>query len=131
VRKLGGKGPQNPYYDPMSFRDPLFEFDSKNPVYKSGTTGRGILRGPGYWRLNPGLFKNFKIREKVNAEFRAESENITNTPIWSNPNGGSGSMRLKSDGTLDTSVVNPTGNFMSITGASTGRTIRFGLRLSF
>ena len=131
VKKLGGRGPQDPYYDPFSFRDPLFYFNAANPVYTPGTTGRNILYGPGYWRLNPAVFKNFKIGERVNAEFRAESTNITNSPIWGTPNGGSGGMRLTPQGTLDTSVVNPTGNFMSITSASTGREFRFGVRVAF
>lgn len=131
VKKIGNKGPRQLYFDPMSFRDPLFEFDARNPVYRPGTTGWGILRGPGYWRLNPAVFKNFKITEKVNAEFRAEANNFTNTPIWNNPNAGAGSMRLKADGTLDTSLADPLNNFMSITGASTGRDFRFGLRVAF
>ncbi len=131
IRKLGGKGPQNPYYDPLSFRDPLFSFNAANPVYRPGDSGYGILRGPGYWRLNPAIFKEFVIKEKVRAEFRAESNNVTNSPIWGNPNGGSGAMLLTPAGTLRTDVANPTGNFMSITSASTGRDIRFGLRIAF
>jgi hypothetical protein len=131
VKKLGGKGPQDPFYDPMSFRDPLFDFNAASPHYIPGTMGRNPLYGPGYWRVNPALFKSFKIREKVNAEFRAESTNFTNSPIWNNPNSGSASLRLTPTGALNTSVTNPTGNFMSITGASTGREFRFGLRVAF
>jgi hypothetical protein len=131
VRKLGGLGPGNPYYDPMSFRDPAFLFVASNPVYRPGTTGYGILRGPGYWRLNPAVFKNFKITERVNAEFRAESSNLTNTPQWNNPSGSSASLRLRPDGSLDTSLADPLRNFMCITGANTGREIRFGLRVAF
>ena len=132
VVKLGGKGPNNPYYDPMSFRDPLFAFTaSGNTVYRFGSTGRNILRGPGYWQLNPAIFKNFKIKEKVNAEFRAESTNFTNTPIWGNPNASSASLRLNSDGSLNRSVADPLQNFMSITSATAGRTFRFGLRVAF
>jgi hypothetical protein len=132
VVKLGGKGPNNPYYDPMSFRDPLFAFTaSGNTAYRFGSTGRNILRGPGYWQLNPAIFKNFKIKEKVNAEFRAESTNFTNTPIWGNPNASSASLRLNSDGSLNRSVADPLQNFMSITSATAGRTFRFGLRLAF
>jgi outer membrane receptor protein involved in Fe transport len=131
VVKLGGKGPSVPYYDPMSFRDPLFSFNAANPVYRAGTTGYGILRGPGYWRINPAIFKNFKITEKVNAEFRAESTNFTNTPAWSNPNAGSASLRLNADGSLNRSLADPLQNFMCITGASTGRDIRFGMRVAF
>ena len=47
VVKLGGKGPNNPYYDPMSFRDPLFAFTaSGNTVYRFGSTGRNIPADP-------------------------------------------------------------------------------------
>ena len=43
VVKLGGKGPNNPYYDPMSFLDPLIAFTaSGNTVYRFGSTGRNI-----------------------------------------------------------------------------------------
>ncbi len=130
VNKIGNKGPGQLYYDPMSFRDPQFEFASTG-VYRPGTTGWGILRGPGFWQLNPAIYKGFKIGERVNAEFRAESTRVTNTPAWGNPNAGSASMRLKPDGSLDTSLSDPLRNFMSITGASTGREFRFGLRLAF
>ncbi|MBI4905495.1 MAG: TonB-dependent receptor [Acidobacteria bacterium] len=131
VKKLGGKGPGDPYYDPQPFYDPQFFFNASNPNYIPGTTGRNFLRGPGYWRLNPGIFKSVKIKERMNVEFRAESNNVTNSPIWSNPNTGTASYRRNPDGSLNTSIVNPTGNFMSITGASTGREFRFGMRLAF
>ena len=131
VKKLGGRGPQDPYYDPRSFRDPLWYFDAKNPNYIPGTMGRNALYGPGYWRLNPAVFKSFRLTERVTTEFRAEATNVTNSPIWGTPNGGSGNLRLTPEGTLDTSVVNPTRNFMSITSASTGREFRFGMRVSF
>jgi hypothetical protein len=133
VVKLGGKGPSEPYYDPMSFRDPLFLFNVTRE-YRFGTTGRNILRGPGYWQLSPGIFKNFKMGERVNAEFRAEATNITNTPIFSNPSGTSANLRLNPDGTLNRSVADPLQNFMCITATGTGhaaRQFRFGLRLAF
>jgi hypothetical protein len=131
VKKLGGKGPGEPYYEPSSWRDPLFYFNAANPVYTPGSSGWGTLRGPGYWRINPAIFKSVTVKEKYNVEFRAESNNFTNSPIWSNPNSGSASMRLRPDGTLDTSIANPLQNFMCITGASTGRDFRFGLRVAF
>jgi hypothetical protein len=130
VKKLGGKGPGEPYYDPMSFRDPLWEF-ATTKTYRFGTTGRNILSGPGYWQLNPGIFKNFKIGERINAEFRAESTNLTNTPIWSTPNASSASLKLNSSGQRDTTVADSLQNFMCITSATAGRTFRFGLRLAF
>ncbi len=131
VRKIDeGRGPGQVYFDPMSFRDPLWGWDG---VYRFGTIGRGTLRGPGYWRLHPAIYKTFNLTERVNLEFRAESFNVTNTPLWNNPNSGAGSMRLDSTGKLRTDIPYTTalGNFMTITGASTGRQFRFGMRLAF
>ncbi len=74
------------------------------------------------------------MTERVNAEFRMESFNFTNTPAWNNPNSGAGSLRLDpTTGALRTDIPYATalGNFMTITGASTGRTFRFGMRVSF
>ena len=126
VRKLGGKGPNQPYYDPMSFRDPLFTFSAANPVYRPGTMGRNVLYGPGFWRIDPAIYKEFSITERVKSEFRAEATNVTNTPRWGNPNSGSGSMQLNPDGSLR--ALN---NFMAITSATVDRQFRFGLRLQF
>jgi hypothetical protein len=110
----------------------LLAFNASNPNYRAGSTGWGILRGPGYWSINPAIYKNFKFRERVNAEFRAESTNFSNTPQFSNPSGSSANMRLNPDGTLNTSLSDPLQNFMCITGTNAaGRQFRFGLRLSF
>jgi len=80
------------------------------------------------------MYKNFKVKEKVDAEFRAEATNVTNTPIWGTPNASSSSLRRNADGSLNTSVADPYQNFMSITsmnGAWIGRQFRFGLRVAF
>jgi hypothetical protein len=130
VTKLDGKGPRTPFYDPMSFIDPLIYFN-QNGVYRFGTMGRTALRGPGYWQLSPAIYKNFKVKEQVNAEFRAEATNLTNTPIWANPSGTSANLRRNADGSLNTSASDPINNFMCITSATAGRQFRFGLRISF
>lgn len=130
VKKLGGKGPQQPYFDPSSFRDPLFYFNSANPVYTPGSMGINSMRGPGFWQLNPAIFKNFLITERVKMEFRAESNNVAHNTRWGNPSGNSAAMLLNPDGSLR-NVTNPLQNFMSITSADSFRQFRFGLRLSF
>ena len=130
VQKIGDKGPGKFYYAPLSFIDPQIYFNQTG-VYRFGTMGRNVLRGPGYWQLSPAIYKDFKIKEKVNAEFRAESTNFTNTPIWNNPNAGAASLRRNADGSLNTGVADPYQNFMSITGATAGRQFRFGLRVAF
>jgi hypothetical protein len=130
VKKLDGKGPQTPFYDPNSFIDPLISFN-RTGVYRFGSMGRNDLYGPGYWQLSPAIYKNFKIKERVNAEFRAESTNLTNTPIWGNPSGTSANVRRNADGSINTGVADPLQNFMCITSATAGRQFRFGLRIAF
>ena len=108
VKKLGGVGIGNPYYDPSAFApvtDPRF-----------GTSGRNVLRGPGVVNLSAGLFRKIPVKERLNLEIRAEAFNLTNTPHFSNPSAN---------------ASNPA-NFMAITGAADdARLLRLGARLSF
>ena len=106
VRKLGGVGPGQHYYDPSAFA-PVTE-------QRFGTTGRNILDVPGVSNLDLSLFKKFPIGEKAEAQFRAEFFNFTNTPQF---------------GGFNTNVNNRA--FMTITSASGERVARFGLRFSF
>jgi hypothetical protein len=71
VRILGGTGPGQPYFDPLAFR----------PVtgVRYGNTGLNILRGPGVVNVDLGLFRDFRIRERLQIQFRAEAFNATNT----------------------------------------------------
>ena len=106
IRKLGGVGPGQHYYAPSSFA-PVTE-------QRFGTSGRNILDGPGVTNLDLSLFKKFPIGEQVEAQFRAEFFNFTNTPQF---------------GGFNRSV--DSGGFMTITSASNQRVARIGLRFSF
>ncbi len=61
--------------------------------------------------LDFSIFKDIPLGEVLNAQFRAEFFNLTNTPQF---------------GTPTTSVTST--NFMRVTSASGERQIRFGLR---
>jgi hypothetical protein len=39
---------------------------------------RGSILGPGAWRWDASLFKNTKVGEQVNIQFRAEATNVLN-----------------------------------------------------
>ena len=106
VRKLGGVGPGQHYYDPSSFA-PVTE-------QRFGNSGRNILDTPGVTNLDLSIFKKFPIGEQVEAQFRAEFFNFTNTPQF---------------GRFNDSVAS--GAFMTITSASGERVARVGLRFSF
>jgi hypothetical protein len=43
------------------------------------------VEGPGFWRVNASLFKDFKAWGEQYLEFRADSFNLLNHPTWANP----------------------------------------------
>lgn len=57
-----------------------------NYKYTYGNAGRNILLSPGLVNLDFGLHKAFRITERVNAQLRLESFNLTNTPALGAPN---------------------------------------------
>ena len=51
------------------------------PAYNSpipGTARRGTINGPGFGKVDLGVFRNFRIWENLNFQFRAEALNVTN-----------------------------------------------------
>ncbi len=112
-RVLGGIGRGNLWLDTSVFSDP--------GVGRLGNTGRNILRGPDFRNLDLSLFRRFRMTERFNLEFRAESFNFSNTPKFGNPDGN---------------FVSPT--FGMITGAgddfsdpASRRQVQVGVKLSF
>lgn len=119
VEILGGTGPGQSYFDPLAFR-------SVTDV-RYGNTGLNTLRGPGFVNLDLGLFREFRIRQDVRIQFRAEAFNATNTPHFNNPGSNVSSMRLNADGS-----VNTLGGFTEITSARPDeRQVRLGFRVTF
>ncbi|MCC6590300.1 MAG: TonB-dependent receptor [Bryobacterales bacterium] len=105
VVKLGGIGPNSPFFDPAAFAAPA--------GVRFGTSGRNLLRGPGTVNLDLGVFRRFAITERVNLEFRAEAANATNTPHFNAPNAN----------------INAA-NFLAVTSAQPDqRQVRLGLRM--
>jgi hypothetical protein len=51
-----------------------------------GNFRRNQLIGPAYYQNDLSLIKNFKVRERVTGQFRAEAFNITNKALFANPN---------------------------------------------
>ena len=83
----------------------------------SATWGRGCpdIRNDGIYNFDLSMFKNFRVVERVNVQFRAEALNAFNTPRFGGPN---------------TSVTSST--FGAITSqANAPRQIQFGLKVLF
>lgn len=125
VAILGGAGRGQSYFDPFAYRavtDARF-----------GTAGFNSLRGPGIFNLDLGVFRQFRITERWQLQFRAEAFNSTNTPHFGAPGTNVSNLQLNADGS-----VRNLGGYTEITSlANTGRdgiderVFRFGLRLSW
>ena len=50
-----------------------------------GTSGRNALVGPGLVNVNTGVYKNFKVLERHEFQFRTEFFNLFNRPNFANP----------------------------------------------
>jgi outer membrane receptor protein involved in Fe transport len=81
----------NPYLDPnrsraavtaMWFNTAAFV---QNPIGTDGTAGRNILDGPGTHNVDLGIFRDFKIRERMTLQFRGEFTNAFNLVNLSGP----------------------------------------------
>ena len=85
-----------------------------------GNLGRNTFVGPKYFDMDMSLFKNFKITERVNFQFRVETFNLLNHTNFALPGAnGAGHNRITDPafGTAGT-VFNP-------------RQMQFGAKISF
>ncbi|MEW6131431.1 MAG: TonB-dependent receptor [Acidobacteriota bacterium] len=46
--------------------------------FSSAMTGRNVFRGPGFWNVDLGIYKNFRVTEGTTLQFRGEVYNIFN-----------------------------------------------------
>jgi len=67
------------YFDPTAF--------AAVPAgqVRFGTTGRNIFRGPGFFNLDAGAYRRFKLGERLKVHIGAEMFGVTNTPHYGNP----------------------------------------------
>ena len=113
--------PGSPWFSTASFTQPV-------GAGVFGTSGRNILSGPGMFRIDLSMFKNFQFSERFKLELRAESYDLTNTPAFSNPNGTCCTSNNANFGLIQGTVgsgsgVNGIGQF--------GRSFQLGARLMF
>jgi Carboxypeptidase regulatory-like domain/TonB dependent receptor len=108
VKKLGGIGTGNPFYDPSAFAAV-----TADATY--GNVGRNTLLGPGSVNLDFSLFRTINITERLGLQFRLNAANLFNSPHFRNPSGDFSG-----------------GSFLIITSAKDDeRQFSVGLRMSF
>ena len=102
----------NQWFDPNAFVLPV--------AGTYGNLGRGTFTGPGMADVDLSLFKNTKVSEKANLQFRAEFFNLFNRANFGAPNpivfaGG---------------AISPSAGLITTT-ATTSRQIQFGIKLVY
>jgi hypothetical protein len=102
-----------------------------------GTMGRNMFRDSGFQNLDFSVFKNFTLKERLHAQFRAEFFNILNHPMVANPYGSANGWGVGNDpgnnpnqfgcgcATPDVTAGNP------YLGSGGPRVIQLGLKLIF
>jgi hypothetical protein len=105
-------GNPNQWFNPAAFLAP----PNNSGFY--GNLGRDTLIGPGLATLDFSVFKDTRIRERLNLQFRAEFFNILNRANFNTPNAL----------TFTPTGVSPTAGVITST-ATTSRQIQFGLKL--
>jgi len=109
-----------------------------NAMGTFGNMGRNIFRDSGFKNLDFSVFKEFRWKERFNAEFRWEIFNLFNHPIIANPYGSSNTSFLGADpskaggtafgcgcSTPDVAAGNP------LIGSGSSRVMQLGLKLTF
>jgi hypothetical protein len=107
------------------------------PPYGSyGTMGRNIFRDSGFRNWDLSVTKNWKFKERLTAQLRAEFFNVLNHPIFANPyggaSGGSGARDPSAGAGFGCGCVTPdVGAANPVLGSGGNRAIQLGLKLIF
>jgi hypothetical protein len=105
-----------------------------------GTMGRNIFRDSAFKTVDLSVFKNFRFKERYNAQFRVELFNIFNHPIISNPYGASNGYGGASGGTNDMGTPSTFGcgcatpDFAAgnpLVGSGSARVMQLGMKFTF
>jgi hypothetical protein len=113
-----GIGLGHPYFSAGSFAP--VNIPSNQPQ-RFGDSGRDNIRGPGFLNLDSGLFRDFRIKERVTLQFRAEGLDVLNHPNFANP--GADISTPSTFGYVTATVSAPVPN--------AGRQFRFATRVVF
>ena len=96
----------NEWFNPAAF--------VAQPANTWGNLGRNTLNAPGTWDMDLGVHRDFKVRERITLQFRAEAFNFTNTELPNAP-----------------IAVLGQANFGQIITYSGSRTMQFALKVLF
>jgi hypothetical protein len=105
------------------------------PAYGTyGNTSRNMFRDAGFRNWDFSVTKQFRFKERLTTQFRAEFFNILNRPIFANPTGGPGGGTGDPSGGVGFGTQGATPDVLSSNpelGSGGPRSIQLGLKLNF
>jgi hypothetical protein len=105
---LGGHDANSPYFDGTAFTNPA--------ASTLGTTGRNLLRGPGFFNMDENVSRTFSFKEgRIKLQLAGEAFNLTNTPSFSTP-GSNATTNFAAPTLNPDGSVKSYGNYSVITG---------------
>jgi hypothetical protein len=109
-----------------------------NGIGEYGNLGRNVFRDTGFKNVDFSVMKNFRVHERVNAQFRAEMFNIFNHPNFANPYGGTNGYGIgltadpSAPGLFGCGCATPdSASFNPVLGSGSNRAIQLGLKFTF
>jgi len=115
----GGIGLNNPYFDVRAFTPVQLP---ANVPQAFGNSGRNNIRGPGFLNLDTGLYRDFKVKERLTLQFRAEGLDVLNHANFANP---------ASDISTPSTFGYVTGTVSNLPAPNSARQFRFSTRIMF
>ncbi|MBK7601477.1 MAG: hypothetical protein IPJ07_24315 [Acidobacteria bacterium] len=111
---IGGEIKNDGNYEPDASRWFNTTAFAQVPDTRRGTSGVGMVLGPGRFLTDLSLRKKFSITERFKLQFQGDMFNAFNQVMWNNPN-----------------VSFNNNAFGQISGAAPGRNVQLGLQLTF
>lgn len=109
-----------------------------NAMGAYGNLGRNVFRDTGFKNADLSIVKNFRIHERLSAQFRAEMFNFLNHPNFANPYGGTNGYGIgatadpSAPGLFGCGCATPdAASFNPVLGSGSNRAIQLGLKFLF
>jgi hypothetical protein len=100
-------------------------------VGQNGPTLLPVSYGPAYFNWDMSIFKNFKISESKNLQFRVNGYNFLNHPLWSFPDASNLSLNFVQDPANGYAITQTNQNFGKTTVKQGQRIVEFAVKFYF
>jgi hypothetical protein len=118
-----GLGPHQ-YINPNCFAPPTV-------VGQNGPNVLPAVYGPSFFDSDLALFKNFKIRESMNLQFRFNAYNFLNHPLWSFPDNSNLTLKYDQDASGKITLDSTSSKFGTATTKQGARILELAVKFSF